>query len=287
MTIKKSIIAVAVGIAFSIGAGNVYASGIPVVDVASLSQAIMEYQQQLLDYQQLLSQTGLNTDQLNQLYADYQQTLRNYDQVLREAQGLKSKLSNKDWVGFLTQTGLLDTTAPYRSTNSPGAVESNSDWREALAQTRVLYGLDQNWDEYLDTITNVPYNSDSTTRAKDMATYNYRKAQMATYQQAQVNSIDEGLADIAERARELDERRSTLGDSDSVKTMQFTAEQQQLIIEQNMQLLRATNKDFELSNQMPNEYFNNKAKASAASQKRITESFNKPTVVSEEKIGDF
>lgn len=284
--IKRNLIAcmVAAGIGFT--SYNSVASGIPVVDLASIAQAIQSYQQQLLDYDQLLSQTGLNTDQLNQLYTQYKQILINYDQMLREAQGLKEKVSQKDWVGFLTKTGLLDSSSPYR-TATPGSVENLGDWREAMKNSEVLYGLNQDWDSYIDTITSVPYNNDSTQRAKDYAAYNYRKAQMATYQQAQVNSIDQGLADIAERADAIDQRRMMLGDNDSVRTAQLQAEQNQLIIEQNMQLIRASNKNFELSNQVPNEYFANKVKAGARNSEAINEAFSQPTVVSDKPLGDF
>ncbi|NWA64062.1 hypothetical protein HX773_24500 [Pantoea sp. B9002] len=286
MMIKKKLIACMIVAGMGLTNINAQASGIPVVDLASIAQAIQSYQQQILDYDQLLEQTGLDTSQLNQLYTQYKQILINYDQMLREAEGLKDKVSKKDWVGFLTQTGLLDSRSPYR-TASPGEVEKLGDWRTAMKQSEVLYGLNQDWDSYIDTIANVPYNNDSSERAKEYAAYNYRKAQMATYQQAQVNSIDEGLADIAERADQIDQRRMMLGDSDAVRTAQLQAEQNQLIIEQNMQIIRASNKNFELSNQVPNEYFANKAKAQSRNSAAINEAFSEPTVVSDKALGDF
>lgn len=286
MKINKTIIASLISTVIGLSSYNAAASGIPTVDLANLSQSIIEYQQQLLDYDQLLSQTGLNTDQLNQLYSNYKQILTNYEQALREAEGLKDKVSSKDWTGFLTQVGLLDAYSPTR-TSSPGMAESSEDWRTAMKQSEVLYGLDQDWDSYIDTVTSVPYNSDSAKRAQDYAAYNYRKSQMSTYQTAQVNTIDSGIADIAERANEIDRRRQELGDSDTVRTAQLQAEQSQLIIEQNMQLMRATNKNFELSNQVPNEYFANKTKANARNSEAINEAFSQPTVVSSKRLGDF
>lgn len=286
MTINKKLIAGLISAAIGFSSYNASASGIPTVDLAAIAQQIIGYQQQLLDYDQLLSQTGLDTDQLNQLYTDYQQILTNYEQTLREAEGLKNKVTSKDWSGFLSQVGLLDAYSPTR-TSSPGLSENNEDWRTAMKQSEVLYGLDQDWDSYIDTVTSVPYNNDSATRAKEYAAYNYRKSQMATYQAAQVNTIDSGIADIAERANEIDKRRQELGDSDTVKTAQLQAEQSQLIIEQNMQLMRASNKSFELSNQVPNEYFANKTKANARNSEAINEAFSEPTVVSEKRLGDF
>lgn len=76
---------------------HIAAATLPVIDLSNLSQTILEYQQQQMNYSELLSQTGLEAEQLTQLYADYEQMLTHYDQVLLEAQGLRNKVSNKDW----------------------------------------------------------------------------------------------------------------------------------------------------------------------------------------------
>ncbi|MEI2423353.1 hypothetical protein V6O07_24000, partial [Arthrospira platensis SPKY2] len=53
-----------------------YSSGFPVIDISVLMQSVTQYTQLLKEYEQILNQTGLNTQQLLQLIEQYEQTLR-------------------------------------------------------------------------------------------------------------------------------------------------------------------------------------------------------------------
>lgn len=117
------------------------------------------------------------------------------------------------------------------------------------------------------------------------AAYHYRKAQMEIWQQEQVNHIDEELADVIKCAEKTDKNCTRLGDNDTVAPAQLQAEQQQLMIEQNMLMPGATNKQCELGNQLSNEYVANKAQA--RNSNTLRQVLSQPTGVSDKPVGDF
>lgn len=76
---------------------NVYATGIPVVDVAHIAETVLQYQQQLRDYREYMIQTGLQESQMMQMLTDYQQVLREYGHYLNQIQGLQNQISASEW----------------------------------------------------------------------------------------------------------------------------------------------------------------------------------------------
>jgi hypothetical protein len=90
-------------IVISLGAFNqsAIAGGIPTIDIANLTQQLVQYLQQIRDYQELMNQTSTQTNQYVQMIRDYQQTMREYQSYLRQLQGVKHMIDTQDWLRLM------------------------------------------------------------------------------------------------------------------------------------------------------------------------------------------
>ena len=80
--------------------------GIPTVDIANLTQQLVQYLQQLQDYQELMNQTSTQTSQYLQMVRDYQQTMREYQSYLNQLKSIQRIIDAEDWnrlMGVITQ----------------------------------------------------------------------------------------------------------------------------------------------------------------------------------------
>lgn len=71
----------------------VSASGFPTFDAANLLQNVTEYSLILKEYEQILNQTGINTNELLTAINQYEQILREYQVLLNQVRALETKLS--------------------------------------------------------------------------------------------------------------------------------------------------------------------------------------------------
>ena len=98
---RRSIVLIACALIFlatgSFQPNNVKAGGIPVIDAASLTQQLTQYLTILMEFEQMLGQTVIQTDQYLQMVRDYQQMLREYQHYLHQLQGIKHMISAGDW----------------------------------------------------------------------------------------------------------------------------------------------------------------------------------------------
>jgi hypothetical protein len=79
------------------GTSSARAGGIPVIDAASIAESVKQYLLLLQEYSELVSQTGIETQQLVQLIDQYSQTLREYQHYLNQIKALRYYISEKEW----------------------------------------------------------------------------------------------------------------------------------------------------------------------------------------------
>lgn len=95
MRLKRFILAAV--LVLVLGTSGVRAGGIPVIDAASIAESVKQYMLLLQEYSELVTQTGLETQQLAQLIDQYAQTLREYQHYLNQIKALKYYISEKEW----------------------------------------------------------------------------------------------------------------------------------------------------------------------------------------------
>jgi hypothetical protein len=78
-------------------AGPAIGGGIPTIDVANLTQQLLQYMTQLQGYQEMINQTTTQTNQYRQMIRDYQQVLREYQSYLNQLRGLRRIIDAGDW----------------------------------------------------------------------------------------------------------------------------------------------------------------------------------------------
>lgn len=82
-------------------------SGIPVADAAQILGQAGAMMQDIKNYKEYMEQTILNNKELLEAYKQYNQMLEDYKQILREAEGLKDKLSSIDYKNFMDEIALI------------------------------------------------------------------------------------------------------------------------------------------------------------------------------------
>ena len=189
-------------------------SGFPVVDLAGLVQAVTQYSQLIQEYDQILKQTGLNTDQLLTAIDQYTQTLREYQVLLNQVESLKNKLDRKDYMAIsrdmnrLYENHLLDTEVPQTL---------------ELSRRQADFGTRDNMNTLAtDALSYVP---------QDLS-YSYNLANNANNESKE----REYYRDINKQSRadidHLDEQRLSLGSQSELATLQLLVEQNQILIDQ-------------------------------------------------------
>ncbi|MFA1563024.1 hypothetical protein [Aliivibrio fischeri] len=211
LSFKKTIIAALISSSLSMPA---LGTGFPVVDIAGLAQAVTQYSQLIQEYDQILKQTGLNTDQLLTAIDQYTQTLIEYQVLLNQVESLKGKMDRKDYasldrdVNHLYENHLSDTDVPQslelsRRYDDFGTREDMN----ALAEDALNY---------------VP---------GDVA-HTYNLANDANNQSAERELYRSLNAQSREDIAHVDKLRVGLGSQSQLATMQLMVEQNQILIDQ-------------------------------------------------------
>ncbi|MFZ3505566.1 hypothetical protein LCA83_24875, partial [Vibrio harveyi] len=81
-------------------ATHVQATGFPTIDAANLLQNVTEYSLILKEYEQILNQTGINTNELLTAINQYEQILREYQVLLNQVKSLENKINRRDYSGI-------------------------------------------------------------------------------------------------------------------------------------------------------------------------------------------
>ena len=189
-------------------------SGFPVVDLAGLVQAVTQYSQLIQEYDQILKQTGLNTDQLLTAIDQYTQTLREYQVLLNQVESLKNKLDRKDYMAIsrdmnrLYENHLLDTDVPQTL---------------ELSRRQADFGTRDDMNTLAtDALSYVP---------QDLS-YSYNLANNANNESEERefyrNLNQQSRTDIDH----VDKQRLSLGSQSELATLQLLVEQNQILIDQ-------------------------------------------------------
>ncbi|OCH43290.1 hypothetical protein [Aliivibrio fischeri] len=211
LSLKKTIIAALISSSLSMPA---LGTGFPVVDIAGLAQAVTQYSQLIQEYDQILKQTGLNTDQLLTAIDQYTQTLIEYQVLLNQVESLKGKMDRKDYaslgrdVNRLYENHLNDTDVPQSLELSRRYDDLGTrDDMNALAEDALNY---------------VP---------RDVA-HTYNLANDANNQSAERELYRSLNAQSREDIAHVDKQRVGLGSQSQLATMQLMVEQNQILIDQ-------------------------------------------------------
>lgn len=189
-------------------------SGFPTFDAANLLQKITEYQTVLKEYDQILKQTGLSTNQLVTAIEEYQQMLREYQVLLNQVKSLENKLSARDYAALERELrriyqdvdGKSDTPNSAYAQQRYGELPSKSTWED----------LSKNTDGHLPPALSRQY-----TMASD-----------AHIQGQQISHFRQRQATITEHMTHLDSERLGLGDQSELATLQLLVEQNQVLMDQ-------------------------------------------------------
>ena len=189
-------------------------SGFPVLDIAGLVQAVSQYTMLIQEYDQILKQTGLNTDQLLTAIDQYTQTLREYQVLLNQVESLKNKLDRKDYraisrdMNRLYENHLLDTDVPQ-------TIE--------LSRRQADFGTRDDMNTLAtDALSYVP---------QDLS-YSYNLANNANNESKEREYYRELNKQSRADIDHVDEQRLSLGSQSELATLQLLVEQNQILIDQ-------------------------------------------------------
>ncbi|EGR0546758.1 hypothetical protein ACQ5UA_17770 [Vibrio cholerae] len=208
---KKKLISSVLALLMSIKS---YSSGFPVIDISVLMQSVTQYTQLLKEYEQILNQTGLNTQQLLQLIEQYEQTLREYQVLLNQVEGLKNKIARRDFPALERDlrrlneqyNGTQEVQVNKSVTNRYGSISNQADLNK-LADDALGY--------------TPPDLSQAYTLANDANV----KANQRQY-------FSERNSKTRSDIERIDSERLNLGDQSELATLQLLVEQNQILMEQ-------------------------------------------------------
>ena len=189
-------------------------SGFPVLDIAGLVQAVSQYTMLIQEYDQILKQTGLNTDQLLTAIDQYTQTLREYQVLLNQVESLKNKLDRKDYraisrdMNRLYENHLLDTDVPQTIELSRRQADFGTRDDMNILATDAL--------SYVPQDLSYSYNLASSANNESKEREFYR------------NLNQQSRTDIDH----VDKQRLSLGSQSELATLQLLVEQNQILIDQ-------------------------------------------------------
>ncbi|CCN39722.1 conserved exported hypothetical protein [Vibrio nigripulchritudo FTn2] len=189
-------------------------SGFPVLDVSNLVQSVTQYSLLLKEYEQLLAQTGLDTNQLFTIINQYEQTLREYSVLLNQVSSLQDKLERRDIPGLHR-----DATRLYEEYHGSNESQVNSQVARRVGAFESRAEIERLSSS---TIGSVPNHLD-----QDFVIVGdiHTKARQQEHYLAENNRL---RADIDK----VDSQRLSLGDQSELQTLQLIVEQNQILMEQ-------------------------------------------------------
>lgn len=250
---KAKLAAVSVVMAFGFSQTQVLASGIPTVDIASLMQELVSYNQQIIDYTEQLYQSQVSAneylqklEQLRQIYIEYEHTL---DQI----EGLEAYVEQEVWESLLEFVELTFDTMPISDIWSrwDESVFDNADVAEVDARVAAQYerirNLEPVYKDIEETFTSVGMQDKKKAQARQHF-FNSRQTTEQRYSEEvfreQASQLNQALTDVKE-ARET----NATGDQSQLRTLQTMALQAELELEYQKHHNDILVKSLELSNQ--------------------------------------
>ena len=282
LRMKKLAVAVVMAITAT-GPAMAPASGFPVVDIASVAQAVADYSNQLLQYTEQMQQTILEQSQLAQLMATYEQTMTSYYHMLSQMQGLQRLISKRDYMAIMSKfSNVIDMY--------PGSAPDfkTKEWIAKGKELTKMYNRVADARDLEDTIRAIPFaDSASQERQEKAAEQAFTLDQMAVGQSLFSESMNDELLTNVERANEVAIKRQALGPEDHLATLQLMAEQQEVSIENAQQANAIANAQLQYSNQLPAHFFARQNLARQATLEETKDRLNEEIVIDNSKLSDY
>lgn len=259
-----------------------YASGFPVVDIASIAQAVADYSNQLLQYTEQMQQTILEESQLAQLIASYEQTMVSYNHMLTQMNSLKRMMDRRDWEGLYKKyASVIDSY--------PGSMPdfNAGKWINKGKDLQSLYARIDKAKDLEDAIRAIPFDAKSEDKATLASEQSFAREQLAVGQSLFVDDMNSEIQVQMERYGEVAEKRAALGPEDHLKTLQVMAEQNELMIEASQQQNAINNAQLQYSNQLDAHVFALQNQGRMASLTETKAKLSEPIEVDNEQLSNY
>ncbi len=223
-------------LAFIVGiiSSSSFASGIPVVDVASNVQQITSYIQDLADYAEQLNQLSVQSQQYSQMVQEYQE----YEHYLKQLEGIKHKFTNTEWNQMMSQT--FGSYGDGYLSNVPAMDSSSATFESDLDAILAKFGYlpEDPTEVENEAILN---GINDTSRLVTEAQRN--KAVFEKWRDIQKQVVGNEKASNQRRAaiEKTNQMLSSLGDESDLATLQLIAIQNKIKLDQNESTARALN----------------------------------------------
>lgn len=279
--LKKLCAAIVIAVT-AMGPAYAPASGFPVVDIASVAQAVADYSNQLLQYTEQMQQTILEQSQLAQLISTYEQTMTSYYHMLSQMQGLQRLISKRDYMAIMKRFSNVIDMYPG---NAPDF--KSKEWIAKGKDLSRMYNRVSDARDLEDAIRAIPFDAKSQEIQETAAQQANTMDQMAVGQSLFSEGMNDELLTNVERAGEVATKRRSLGPEDHLATLQLMAEQNELTIESDQQANAIANAQLQYSNQMPAHFFAQQNLARQATLKETEQALNSEIVIDNSKLSDY
>ena len=279
--LKKLCAAIVIAVT-AMGPAYAPASGFPVVDIASVAQAVADYSNQLLQYTEQMQQTILEQSQLAQLISTYEQTMTSYYHMLSQMQGLQRLISKRDYMAIMKRFSNVIDMYPG---NAPDF--KSKEWIAKGKDLSRMYNRVSDARDLEDAIRAIPFDAKSQELQETAAQQANTMDQMAVGQSLFSEGMNDELLTNVERAGEVATKRRSLGPEDHLATLQLMAEQNELTIESDQQANAIANAQLQYSNQMPAHFFAQQNLARQATLKETEQTLNSEIVIDNSKLSDY
>ncbi|EAQ6169278.1 type VI secretion protein [Salmonella enterica] len=250
---------------------------IPVADPQQILGQAQQMVQDLKNYKEYMEQTVLDNNQLLEAYKQYNQMLEEYKQVLREAEGLKDKLSSIDYKNFMDEIGrIADQYDPLFGGGKLVKNTGNEPWDNAVQRNQLLNGYGMTDEEYVEMIAQIPYSGDDRERARQMFEYRQRRVVEGISKDAFVGTLQVQLDEQRETLQKLQKRRlENLGDNSTTASIQFLAEQNEQLLQQIQSLQLQQAEAMKYNGRFDDHFFNKRAEEEARKARQLQEAWKK------------
>lgn len=279
--LKKLCAAIVIAVT-AMGPAYAPASGFPVVDIASVAQAVADYSNQLLQYTEQMQQTILEQSQLAQLISTYEQTMTSYYHMLSQMQRLQRLISKRDYMAIMKRFSNVIDMYPG---NAPDF--KSKEWIAKGKDLSRMYNRVSDARDLEDAIRAIPFDAKSQELQEAAAQQANTMDQMAVGQSLFSEGMNDELLTNVERAGEVATKRRSLGPEDHLATLQLMAEQNELTIESDQQANAIANAQLQYSNQMPAHFFARQNLARQATLKETEQTLNSEIVIDNSKLSDY
>ena len=279
--LKKLCAAIVIAVT-AMGPAYAPASGFPVVDIASIAQAVADYSNQLLQYTEQMQQTILEQSQLAQLIATYEQTMTSYYHMLSQMQGLQRLISKRDYMAIMSKFSNVVDMYPGNTPNF-----QSKEWIAKGKDLSRMYNRVADARDLETAIRAIPFDAKSAELQETAAAQANTMDQMAVGQSLFSEGMNDELLTNVERAGEVADKRRSLGPEDHLATLQLMAEQNELSIESVQQANAIANAQLQYSNQLPAHFFARQNLARQATLESTKEQLSTEIVIDNSKLSDY